>query len=239
MSEAPLTGSVPTGGGALPYTLVLPDGEGGPGIVLCHEIFGVTAHIIERAERLAALGYVVMVPSFFWRLGGEQVIDERTPDGMERAMALGQSLDKDQAAADGVAALEHLRYLPQVRGGVGVFGYCMGGMVAYLTAALGAPDAAVFYYPSGVQDRLDRAAEIRCPTLYEFGGRDQYFPPDIADRVGQATAGQEVADIHVQPTGNHAFDNELLPQLHDETAARDAWEEVQTFLRRWLPAGRA
>ncbi|MGH7912229.1 MAG: dienelactone hydrolase family protein [Candidatus Dormibacteraceae bacterium] len=240
MSQTPhATGTVPVESGALPYTLVLPERGHGPGIVLCYEIFGLTEHITQRAERLAGLGYVVLVPDFFWRIGPNQVVDERDPDGMRRAMGLGQRLDREKAAADGAAALDHLRGLEADQGGAGVFGYCMGGMIAYLIAARAEPDLAILYYPSGVQEHLEKAADLHCPTLYEFGGRDQFFPPDIADRVRQATAGQEATEVRVQPTGNHAFDNDLVPHLHDAPAAAAAWDDAQAFLRRWLPAGQA
>lgn len=237
MSLTQRTGTVPVQGGELPYLLVLPESGHGPGILLCYEIFGLSRHMIERAERLAGLGYAVMVPDFYWRIGPQQVIEETEPDAMQRAMGLGMQLDRETAGADGAAALAHLAALPEVAGGVGVFGYCMGAMLAYLTAVRGRPDAAILYYPSGVEAYLDRIHDIRCPTLYEFGAEDRFMPPDIAARVSEATAHQEGARVVVQPDAGHAFDNDLLPQLHSAPAADAAWEDAQAFLRRWLPSG--
>lgn len=237
MSLTRKTGSVALEDGELPYLLVVPDSGHGPGIVLCYEIFGLTQHMIERAERLARLGYVVMVPDFFWRIGPEQVVEEREPDAVQRAMDLGMRLDREAAGADGAAALEHLSDQAEVVGGAGVFGYCMGGMIAYLIAARTRPDAAVLYYPSGLEGYLDRMHDIHCPTLYEFGEQDSFMPPDIASRVSEATAHQEGVQVRVQPGAGHAFDNDLLPQLHNAAAAAAAWEDAQRFLRRWLPSG--
>lgn len=237
MSLTRRTGTIPLEGGELPYLLVIPDSGHGPGIVLCYEIFGMTEHMIERAERLARLGYVVMIPDFFWRIGPQRVIEEREPDAMQRAMGLGMSLDRETAGADGEAALRHLDEQVEVAGGLGVFGYCMGGMLAYLIAARSHPDAAVLYYPSGIQGYLDRIQDIHCPTLYEFGAQDSFMPNDIADRIREATAHHEGIQVVVQPGAGHAFDNDLLPQLHNATAAAAAWEDAQRFLRRWLPSG--
>jgi carboxymethylenebutenolidase len=237
MSTTRVTGVVSVEGGELPYLLVVPEAGHGPGIVLCYEIFGTTEHMIERAQRLAGLGYVVMIPDFFWRVGPDRVVEEREPDAMQRAMALGMRLDREQAADDGAAALAHLRGLQQVAGGVGVFGYCMGGMIAYLIAARTQLDVAVLYYPSGVHGHLDRIHDIRCPTLYEFGAEDTFMPPDVPGQVSQATANHEGVEVKVQPAAGHAFDNDLVPALHNATAAADAWGEVQDFLRRWLPSG--
>ena len=231
------TGTVPVQGGEMPYLLVVPESGHGPGIVLCYEIFGTTEHMIQRAERLAGLGYVVMIPDFFWRLGGDHVIEERGPDAMPRAMEQGMRLDRETAGADGEAALSHLRGLHQVVGGAGVFGYCMGGMIAYLIATRTRPDAAILYYPSGVNGYLDRIDDIHCPTLYEFGAHDTYMPPDIAGLVSQATAQQEGVEVRVQPGAGHAFDNELIPALYNKDAAAAAWKDARDFLRRWLPSG--
>ncbi|MBO0702778.1 MAG: dienelactone hydrolase family protein [Candidatus Dormibacteraeota bacterium] len=237
MSLTRKTGTVPVAGGELPYLLVIPDSGRGPGIVLCYEIFGLSQHMIERAERLAGLGYVVMVPDFFWRIGPRQVVEELEPDGMQRAMHLGMQLDRETAAADGAAALAHLRDQHEVSGGAGVFGYCMGGMIAYLIATRTRPEVAVLYYPSGVDGYLDRIHDIHCPTLYEFGAEDAFMPPDIAGRVREATAHLDGVQVEVQPGAGHAFDNDLLPQLHNADAAAAAWTDAQRFLGRWLPAG--
>lgn len=237
MSLTRVTGSVPVEGGELPYLLIFPEAGRGPGIVLCYEIFGTTRHMIERAERLAGLGYVTMIPDFFWRLGPGKVVEETEPDALHRAMQMASALDRTQAAADGAAALDRLWDLEQVQGGTGVFGYCMGGMIAYLIAARAQPDAAVLYYPSGVDGHLDQCRDIHCPTLYEFGAQDTFMPPGIADRVREATADQEGVEVKVQPEAGHAFDNDLLPELGNGRAAAAAWEDAQAFLRRWLPAG--
>jgi carboxymethylenebutenolidase len=237
MSTTRATGTVPVDGGDLPYLLVLPESGHGPGIVLCYEIFGTSEHMIGRAERLAGLGYVVMIPDFFWRLGPDHVVDEREPDAMQRAVAQGMRLDREKAAEDGAAAFAHLRSLDQVAGGVGVFGYCMGGMIAYLIATRTQPDAAVLYYPSGVDGYLDRINDIHCPTHYQFGAQDSFMPPDVAGQVSQATAHQEGVEVKVQPGAGHAFDNDRVPALHHAAAADAAWEDAQDFLRRWLPSG--
>ncbi|MFZ0218442.1 MAG: dienelactone hydrolase family protein, partial [Candidatus Dormiibacterota bacterium] len=131
----------------------------------------------------------------------------------------------------------HLRGMHEVRGGVAAFGYCFGGMLAFQVTAKGQPDAAVIYYASGCQDLLDLAPEIHCPTLYEFGSVDQFLPADIADRMRDATAGAEGVQVIVHEGANHAFDNDRFSMHHPEAAAA-AWEEVQRFLSRWLPAGR-
>ena len=64
---------VPVADGELPADLYLPEAGTGPGVVLFQEIFGVTDYIRGRAQDLADLGYVVLVPHVYWRVGDEVV----------------------------------------------------------------------------------------------------------------------------------------------------------------------
>ena len=237
MSTSHRAGSAAVPGGTIPLYIALPDSGQGPGIVLFHEIFGLNEHIRGRADRLAGIGYVVVAPDFFWRLGPDRPIDEGEPDAMTRGMGQVQQLDISLAVQDGVAVLDHLRVMHEVRGGVGVLGYCFGGMLAFQVAARSQPDAAVLYYPSVVHELLEVAPGIHCPTLYEFGSADEFLPHDVADRVRDATAGAEGVQVIVHEGANHAFDNERF-RLHHAEAAAAAWREAQQFLSRWLPAGR-
>src|SRR5689334_1882717 len=115
---------IETPAGAMPAHLFLPDGGTGPGIVVVQEIFGVSPYIERRAQDLADLGYVVVAPELFWRLGVARV--ENGPSMMEEGYGLLQRLDWPGAVADGVAAVRYLRDREGVTG-VGVLGFCLGG----------------------------------------------------------------------------------------------------------------
>ena len=60
------------------------------------------------------------------------------------------NFDFPQGVADCVAALHTVADLPEVDGGVGVIGFCLGGTLGYLTAAVASPDCCVSYYGSGI-----------------------------------------------------------------------------------------
>src|SRR3954447_10863251 len=97
---------VPTPDGDMPAHLWLPEGGTGPGILLLQEIFGVSSYIEERAADLADLGYVVLAPEIFWRLGVSRVPEG--PDAMDQAFALLQQCDWQAAVADAGVALDAL-----------------------------------------------------------------------------------------------------------------------------------
>jgi carboxymethylenebutenolidase len=143
--------------------------------------------------------------------------------------------DADAAVGDVGAALDHLRSLPEVRGGVGVLGFCLGGTIAYLAAAAASPDAVVSYYGSGVPAALDQADDIRCPMLVHFGGEDPYIPRDQIEAAREALADRPGVTFVVHEGAGHAFDNHEAEMFHDPEAARRAWQQTADFLKTALP----
>ena len=138
--------TVQTPDGPMPAHVWRPVSGSGPGILLLQEIFGVSDYIISRAQDLAALGYVVLAPEIYWRIGASGWRTARTPS--RQAFALAQQVDWDAAVADSVAALEELGRLPGVAGGTGLLGFCFGGALAFNVAAVTDPDVLVSYYGS-------------------------------------------------------------------------------------------
>jgi carboxymethylenebutenolidase len=218
--------------------LVVPDSGTGPGILLIQEIFGVNDYLRLRAGQLAELGYVVLCPDVFWRI--ERNIDlPHDRESLEKAFGYVQRFGPqvEQGVADLGAALAHLRSLPETEGKVGVMGFCLGGSLAYLTAVYHDPDAAVSYYGSMVEGRLEVADQISCPILFHFGGSDPYIPAEQVDHVRDAVADRAGVEFHVQEAAGHAFDNELAPMFHDPGARQAAWRITVDFLGRKLDSG--
>ena len=221
-------------GGHMPAFGAMPAAGHGPGIVVLHEIFGVTDYIKQRTRDLAALGYVTMAPQLYWRLGADVEIPENTPEGLQQAFGYLQRLDEPQAVDDATAALEHLRRMPQTAGRAGTLGFCMGGRLAYKLAVAADPDVVVSYYGSGIGSELGAADQVRAPILFQFGQADQYLSLEEAERIRAAFAGRADAESHVHPSAGHAFDNPS-PMFHHAEAARAAWPQTADFLRRYLP----
>ncbi len=223
-------------GGEFPGHLALPKSGSGPGMVVIQEIFGVNDYIKGACERLANLGYVALAPDLYWRLSPGIAIDEKDPGGLQRAFGLVGRLDFAKAADDATAALEHLRGLPEVTDGkAGILGFCLGGGVSYMVAALSDPVTCVSYYGSAVPNALGLAAQVRCPILFHFGGDDDYIPADKQQAVREAFAHHPETEFHVHEGAGHAFDNHNATAMHRERAAREAWAQTADFLKRTLP----
>ncbi|MDQ6773295.1 MAG: dienelactone hydrolase family protein [Candidatus Dormibacteraeota bacterium] len=224
-------------GAGFPGHLALPPSGSGPGMVVVQEIFGLTDYIKGACERLADLGYVALAPDLYWRLSPGVVLDERRPGALEEAYGYMARLDFGQACDDAAAALEHLRGLPEVSGGrAGILGFCLGGGVAYMVAASSDPAVCVSYYGSAIPSALDRAGSVRCPILFQFGGADQFMPPETQREIEAAFAGRSEAEFHVHAGAGHAFDNHDASMFHHAGAARDAWMQTVEFLARTFPA---
>ncbi len=216
--------------------VAVPDAGAGPGMIVVQEIYGLTEYIQGVCARLAGLGYVALAPALYSRIELDGGLDERLPDSLPQAFAAMQRLDVPQAVADTAAALGHLRGLPEVTGGrAGIIGFCLGGGIAYLVAAGSNPDVAVCYYGSAIPGALDRAGDVRCPVLFEFGDADSYITAEQRDAVRVAFSGRPHTEFHIHAGANHAFDNHNAAQFHHPEAAASAWEETSAFLRRELP----
>src|SRR5438105_2370347 len=223
-------------GGDFAGHLAVPQSGSGPGMVVIQEIFGVNDYMKDACRRLADLGYVALAPDLYWRIEPGIAIDERERDALQRAFGYMGRLDFPKAADDAVAALERLRQLPEVRGGAGILGFCLGGGVAYMVAAAADPDTCVSYYGSAVPDALGMAGDVTCPVLFQFGDADQYLPVEKQQAVMRAFEGRPGAEFHVHEGAGHAFDNHNSAMFHHERAAREAWTQTADFLKRTMPA---
>jgi carboxymethylenebutenolidase len=228
------TDSVPTTDGSFDLTVWRPDGGTGPGVLLIQEIFGVSDYIRAVAEDLAGLGYVVAAPDLFWRLKPrhDAAHDE---SGLAESLDLGSRFDFEQGLADSAVALAHLQALPEVDGGTGVLGFCLGGSIAYFLAAQGGLDAAVSFYGSAVPGSLAVMEQITVPLQFHFGGSDPYIPRDQVAAVETAAAGRDNVEIHVEEDAGHAFHNRKAPMFHVPEPAARAWQRTEEFLARHLP----
>jgi carboxymethylenebutenolidase len=223
---------IPTESGEMPARLWLPASGTGPGVVLCQEIFGLSPYILSRAEDLAALGYVVLAPEFFWRLGVSAV--EEGDGGLERGIALANELDWPLTVRDGAAAVRWLRGRDEVAGRVGLLGFCFGGGLAFNIAAKEPVEALVSYYGSALPLLLEIAPRVTVPSLHHFGTADSFIDQESVAKVRAAVTASPATVFHEYEGADHAFDNPDLP-WHHPAASAQAWDRTVTFLEEHLP----
>ncbi len=199
------TETILTPDGSFSAYLASPESGRGPGIVLIQEIFGVNAVMHELADEFAAAGFFALVPDLFWRLEPGVQLTDKTDAEWQRAFSLMKRFDAASGVKDIQAAIGFLRQLPGANGKVGAVGYCLGGFLAYLTAARTDVDASVGYYGMNIQKFLGEAANIKKPLMLHVAGNDEYNPPEAQKEVSDSLKGNPLVTIHTYPEMNHAF----------------------------------
>lgn len=225
-----------TADGSFGMTVWVPEAGHGPGVLLLQEIFGVSDYIRAVGDDLAGLGYVAAAPDLFWRIkpGYNAAHDEQ---GLSESLALSTRFDAERGVGDAAAAFSRLAALPEVRGGLGILGFCLGGTIAYLLAARVRADAVVSFYGSGVPDALDLLDRIDGPLQFHFGGNDPYITRERVAQVEAAAAGRGNVEILVEEAAGHAFHNRKAPMFYNPEPADRAWRRTEEFLARHLPVG--
>lgn len=185
--------------------LASPAAGRGPGIVVIQEIFGVNAVMREVADEYAASGLFALAPDLFWRLEPGVQLTDKTDAEWKHAFDLMKRFDADRGVEDIQASIAHLRHVPGCTGKVGAVGYCLGGLLAYLTAARTDSDASVGYYGINIQKFLGEAANIKKPLMLHVAAKDEFNPPEAQNEVSSGLAGNTRVTIHTYAEMNHAF----------------------------------
>jgi carboxymethylenebutenolidase len=215
--------------GAFDAFCARPEGGQAPGILVFQEIFGINDNMRELAGRLAVAGYVAIVPDLFWRL--EPRFERKDESGFVDALGMVQRYDMAWAAPDITATHAHLAGMEACTGKVGAVGFCFGGTMAFLAAALSEVegqriDAAVSYFGSGTNDHLGLLDEVTCPLLFHYGQDDPFIPEEKLVEVEQAAAGRANVEVLRYAGAGHAFSNEDAPSMYDAEAAQLAWSRT-------------
>jgi carboxymethylenebutenolidase len=189
------------------------------GLVLIHEIFGITDHIRELASGFAEAGYEVLAPSLFDRLepGFEA---SYAPDDVARGAGYSQATPWDQVEGDLKAAVAALA--PPVFAA----GFCWGGTATWLAACRceGLSAASSFY---GRRIPELTAETPRCPIILHFGKTDASIPMETVEQI---RAAYPDIPVHLYDAG-HGFVSDRRKD-HDADSARLArLRTLQLFQR--------
>jgi carboxymethylenebutenolidase len=224
----------PSNGGTAHGYLALPASGRGPGVVVIQEWWGLTSHIVDVANRLAAEGFVALAPDLY---GGTTTHDA------DEAGKLMQELPVDQAARDLGGAVDYLLGHEAVTSSkIGAVGFCMGGgFVLVLAAQQGDKiGAAVPFYAVLGQD-YPSFGNLSAPVLGHFGEGDDFQSPEAVRELAETIERQSGRrpDFRFYPAGHAFFNDENLLGTYDPEQAAKAWDATVSFLREQLAASPA
>ncbi len=224
---------IPVPGGSFTGYLAKPASGKGPGVIVIQEIFGVNANIRSIADDYARQGFFALAPDLYWRVEPNVQLTDQTKGEWDKAFALMKAFDLDQGVNDIQSAIDLLRGMPGVTGKVGAVGFCLGGRLAYFTAARTNVDAAVSYYGVGINNNLDEAKTIKVPLMLHVPTADGFVPPDAQAAMKAGLAPYPNVTFHEYDGRDHAFAR-VGGEHYDKAAADLANSRTSAFFKTHL-----
>jgi carboxymethylenebutenolidase len=176
-----------------------------PAIVVIQEIFGVNADLRETCDELASLGYLALSPDLFWRMEPGVDLSDRTDAERKKGFALYTAFDYEAGVADIASTMQLARSLPGASGKVGLMGYCLGGLMTFLTTARNGVDASVIFYGGNTEKHLGEAKDIKSPLMMHLGEEDEYISKETHQAIIAALAGNDLTQVFTYSGCSHAF----------------------------------
>jgi carboxymethylenebutenolidase len=209
--------------------LATPPSGSGPGVLVIQEWWGLDSGIKEMADRLGKEGFVALAPDLYH---GELAAH----DEMDKASHLMQSMPADRAGRDMSGAVDYLSNHEDVTSkGIGVVGFCMGGMLAFIIAA-NRPDkvkAVVPFYgfPQGPTE--PDWSKLNAAVSGHMAEKDSFFSPEAARALEAKLRGMgKNVTFTVHPGTGHAF---MAPHnalgTYNADKAKQVWPQAVAFLR--------
>jgi carboxymethylenebutenolidase len=232
-SELSETITISTKEGAFRAYVARPRSEKAPAVVVLHEVFGVNADIRQTCDELAAKGFLAISPDLFWRQSPGVDLSVTSESDWKIGLGLYMAYDRDAGVTDIIETVKTAAHLPGSSGKAAVMGYCLGGLMAFLTAARSKVDAAVAYHGGDTEKYLGEASATVAPMLMHLADEDEFIPKTAQDEIKAALANKPNVQIYGYAGCKHAFSRHGGTH-YDAQAAALANGRTWDFLKRHL-----
>lgn len=182
-----------------------PAATAAPAVVVIQEIFGVNQVMRDITDGLAGQGYLAICPDLFWRIEPGIDITDQSKAEWDRAFELFNTFKVDLGVGDIAATIDHVRADAGCSGKVGAVGFCLGGLLAFLTATRTSADASVSYYGVGLDNVVGEAAGVTTPIMLHIAEEDGFVSKAAQGVIIAALKDQSNVTIHTYPGRDHAF----------------------------------
>lgn len=186
-------------------------------IIVIQEIFGVNPGIRQKCDKLAAEGWLAVAPDLFWRLQPGISLDPDVQAEFTQALDWMVQFDQDAGIRDIEATIHHIRRTLGVAK-VGCVGYCLGGRLAYMTAARTDINASVGYYGVGIDGLLGEKHAIAHPLMLHIPTADGFVPPETQAAMHTALDDHLRVTLHDYEGLDHGFATETGLRRQEEAA---------------------
>jgi carboxymethylenebutenolidase len=234
--------------GTADAALYYPEGKGSwPAVVVWPDVVSLRPVFREMGRRLAAEGYVVLVPNLYYRAKKAPVVESgfnfANPDDRAKITPLRATVTPEGTDRDAVAYIAFLDSLPQTnkKKKVGTQGYCMGGPLAFRTAGIspGRVAAVASFHGGGLVTDAPTSPHLTLPQskseyLICVADNDDKQDPAAKDKLKTALdAAKRPNKIEVYTGAAHGW-TVKGSQVYNEPAAEKAWAELLAIYKRAL-----
>jgi carboxymethylenebutenolidase len=176
-----------------------------PAVVVLHEVFGVNADIRKTCDELAEQGFLAVAPDLFWRQEPDVDLSVTSEPDWQHGLRLYQAYDRDAGARDVKDTAKAVSKQSGCTGTVGVLGYCLGGLMTFLTAVRYGVDAAVVYHGGDTEKYLGEINAFDSPLLMHLAEEDEFISKPAQAEIKEALASKPNATVYSYPGQHHAF----------------------------------
>ena len=221
-----------SGDSEFPCYIAQPAGDAKAAIIVIQEIFGVNPGIKAKCDHWAGLGYLAIAPDLFWRINEGTDLDPDVEAEFNQALDLMNQFDQDQGIRDIEATIHHAQ---KVIGNhnVGCVGYCLGGRLAFMTAARTDIRASVGYYGVGIDGLLGEKGAIAHEVMLHIPTADGFVPADAQAAMHAGLDDHPKVTLHDYEGLDHGFAAQF-GNRRDEEAANLADSRTEAFFAEHL-----
>ena len=176
-----------------------------PVVIVLQEIFGVNAGIREIANELSKQGFLTVCPDLFWRFEPGLQLSDHSQADWKRGLDMYDRYDFNDGVKDIEATFAAFRQFHGSTGKVGVMGFCLGGLMSFLTVARVDVDAAVGYYGAQTEEFVSEGMQIKKPFMMHLAAEDEFMDKEAQATIRAGLARNPRVEIHTYPGCNHAF----------------------------------
>jgi carboxymethylenebutenolidase len=222
---------------------VHPSTGAAPAVLLWPDIFGLRPAMRQMGKRLAESGYSVLVVNPFYRAKKAPTAAQGAATPIPELMPLAQALNETTHMTDAKAFIAWLDRQPSVARNrrIGTQGYCMGGPIAFRTAAA-VPDrvgAVASFHGGGLvtpqpNSPHTQASKTKAQFLVAIAANDDARAPNDKTTLKDTFAAANLpAEIEVYANAAHGW---CPPDsgVYNEPQAEKAWTRLLALYQKAL-----
>lgn len=235
--------TVTTPDGTADCYFVYPTSGTAPGVLVWPDIFGLRPAFRQMGKRLAETGYAVLVVNPFYRVRKAPTADAGAATPIPQLLPLAQALNETTHMTDARAFIGWLDKQTSVAKNrrIGTQGYCMGGPMAFRTAAA-VPDrvgAVASFHGGGLVTDMPnsphlQAARTKAQLLVAIAANDDMRAPNDKNVLKETFAKVNLpAEIEVYAGAAHGW---CPPDsgVYNEPQAERAWGRLLALYAKAL-----